>query len=153
MQDTRQIRENTLEYAGYARIRENTREYAANTQEYADMQDTREYAGYAANTQEYAGYAADTRANMQGYAVNTQDTHKDTRIYSVNTREYATDIHSTPPSICVWIWLYASYTAVAMPAKRSGSQGSPLGCTTDTDWCERRAVRGHIGFDEPFARF
>ena len=43
------------------------------------MQDTREYAGYAANTQEYAGYAADTRANMQGYAVNTQDTHKDTR--------------------------------------------------------------------------
>ena len=57
----------------YARIREitrdyavNTREYAANTREYADMQDTREYAGYAANTQEYAGYAADTRAKCKG---------------------------------------------------------------------------------------
>ena len=81
----------------YARICENTRQIRENTQDSRQRgatrrvcEDTREYARIRENTREYAGYAADTRANTRGYAVNTQDTHKDIRRIRENTRRIFT---------------------------------------------------------------
>jgi hypothetical protein len=61
---------------------------------------------YAATVREYASKYSTIRSKYVGY----------TQIYSPNMREYATDIHSTPLRICVWIWLYCiSDSVIKLP--------------------------------------